>query len=70
MSKKGFSGKARSIKGKIIDPNIKDLQTSLSQKTGMNVSIDNKKSNKGRISFDYQNMDQLNRLISIIRDRY
>ena len=70
MSKKGFSGKIKSAKGKIIDPNIKDLQTSLSQKTGMNVSIDNKKSNKGKISFDYQNMDQLNRLISINRDRY
>jgi len=55
---------------KNIDPNIKDLQNSLEQKIGMKVTINNKKNNKGTISFEYKDLDQLNQLIANIKSKY
>jgi len=55
---------------KNIDPNIKDLQNSLEQKIGMKVAINNKKNNKGTISFEYKDLDQLNQLIANIKSKY
>ena len=52
------------------DPNILDLQKDLEEKTGLNVSINNKKSNSGVISFEYQDLDQLDELINIIKKNY
>ena len=52
------------------DPNILDLQRSLSEKTGLNVSILNKKDNTGSISFSYHDLDQLDKIINIIKKNY
>ena len=52
------------------DPNILDLQRVLEEKTGLNVSIVNRKSNSGTISFEYQNFDQLDRIINTIKKNY
>jgi len=52
------------------DPNILDLQKALEEKVGLTVSINNKKDNSGTISFEYQNLDQLNRLIDTIKKNY
>ena len=52
------------------DPNILDLQKVLEEKVGLTVSINNKKDNSGTISFEYQDLDQLNRLIDIIKKNY
>ena len=52
------------------DPNILDLQKILEEKVGLTVSINNKKNNSGTISFEYQNLDQLNRLIDTIKKNY
>ena len=52
------------------DPNILDLQKSLEEKVGLTVSISNKKDNSGTISFEYVNLDQLNRLIDTIKKNY
>ena len=52
------------------DSNIKNLQDSLENKTGIRVFIKNKKNNKGLISFQYEDLDQLNRLIKIIKNNY
>ena len=52
------------------DPNIKDLEDTLSSKTGLNVSIKNKKNNKGSISLEYKDLDQLNKIIQIIKNNY
>ena len=52
------------------DSNIKNLQDSLENKTGIRVFIKNKKNNKGSISFQYEDLDQLNRLIEIIKNNY
>ena len=52
------------------DPNILDLQKALEDKTGLTISINNKKNNSGTIAFDYRDLDQLNRLIDTIKKHY
>ena len=52
------------------DSNIRELESSLIDKTGLNISIKNKKDNIGSISFEYQNLDQLNRIIEVIKSNY
>jgi ParB family transcriptional regulator, chromosome partitioning protein len=66
----------RSYKGKKIklvskkDANILSLQQSLEEKTGLNITINNKKNNTGKISFDYHDLDQLDKLINTIKNNY
>ena len=52
------------------DSNILDLQKDLEEKTGLNVSINNKKNNTGTISFEYQDLEQLDKLIDTIKNNY
>ena len=52
------------------DPNIRHLEESLIDKIGLNVSIKNDKRNKGTITFSYHDMDQLNKIIDIIKLNY
>ena len=52
------------------DANIKDLETSASNKIGLNVIIQNKKNNKGKIIFEYKDLDQLNKIIDIVKSNY
>jgi ParB family chromosome partitioning protein len=52
------------------DPNILDLQKSLEAKTGLNVSVTNKKNNSGTIAFEYRDLDQLERITNTIKNNY
>jgi len=52
------------------DANILTLQKDLEEKTGLNVSVFNKKNNTGTISFEYTNLEQLDKLINIIKNNY
>ena len=52
------------------DTNINELETTLSQKIGLNVLIQNKKNNKGKITFEYKDLDQLNKVIDVIKNNY
>tara|TARA_B100000029_G_scaffold364270_1_gene357441 strand:+ start:3582 stop:4427 length:846 start_codon:yes stop_codon:yes gene_type:complete len=52
------------------DANILNLQKELEEKTGLNVSINNKKNNSGIISFEYRDLDQLEKLIDTIKKNY
>jgi len=52
------------------DPNLRQLESELINKIGLNVSINNKKNNSGSIYFEYKNLDQLNRIIEIIKINY
>ena len=52
------------------DPNILEIEKSISDKIGLNVVIKNNKKNKGVLYFEYKDMDQLNRLINIIKSYY
>ena len=60
--------KKKSIKSK--DTNIIALELSVANKIGLNVEIKNNKRNKGKISFEYKDLDQLNKIIDIIKSNY
>ena len=52
------------------DSNILDLQKVLEEKTGLIVSITNRKNNSGIISFEYKNLDQLDKIMNSIKNNY
>jgi len=62
------NNKQKSAKSK--DTNITALELSISNKIGLNVEIKNNKRNKGKISFEYKGLDQLNKIIDIIKSNY
>ena len=55
---------------KIKDPNILSLEEDLTNKIGMRVFVNNKKNNTGTISLEYKDIDQLDRLVEIIKKNY
>ena len=63
----------RDKKFKIIskkDSNILELQKNLEEKIGLSVSINNKKNNTGTVTFEYRDLDQLDKLITAIKKNY
>ena len=52
------------------DANLKTLERSITDKIGLNVLIKNKKNNAGSIIFEYKDIDQLNKIIEIIKSNY
>jgi ParB family chromosome partitioning protein len=63
--------KKKGQKSKITkDTNILALELSVSNKIGLNVAIQNSKRNKGKISFEYKDLDQLNKIIEVIKANY
>jgi ParB family chromosome partitioning protein len=63
--------KKKKQKSKITkDTNILALELSISNKIGLNVEIRNNIRNKGKISFEYKDLDQLNKIIDIIKSNY
>ena len=52
------------------DPNLKQIESTLKDKIGLNIFIKNKKNNTGFISFEYKGHDQLNRIIDVIKSNY
>jgi|TARA_B110000027_G_scaffold91376_1_gene96672 ParB family chromosome partitioning protein len=52
------------------DPNLRALESSIIEKIGLNVLIKNKKDNTGTLVVEYKDIDQLNKIIEIIRSNY
>ena len=52
------------------DSNVLSLQNDVRDKIGLNVNIKNKKNNSGSITFEYKSLDQLNKIIEIIKKNY
>ena len=52
------------------DTNLQALELSITEKIGLNVLIKNKKNNTGSIMFEYKGIDQLNKIIEIIKLNY
>ncbi len=52
------------------DSNIKALEKSLVEKTGLVAKILHKKNNKGTLSFEYNNTDQLDRIVMVVKANY
>jgi ParB family transcriptional regulator, chromosome partitioning protein len=49
------------------DTNIKSLESDLGLLMGIKVDIKNKKNNSGEIKFSYKSLDQLNKIISVLK---
>jgi len=64
-----FKGK-KGTKNFLKDPNIKNLENVIIEKIGLRVTIKNNKRNKGTISFSYNDIDQLNKIIEVIKMNY
>ncbi len=52
------------------DPNLNQIEKTLSDKIGLSVLIKNKKNNSGTITFEYKDIDQLNKIIDVIKSNY
>jgi len=52
------------------DANLKALELSITEKLGLNVSIKNKKNNSGTLTFEFKDLNQLNKIIEIIKSNY
>ena len=50
--------------------NIRALEKSLQEKTGLTAKIHHKKNSRGTLSFEYNNNDQLDRLVMVIKANY
>ena len=52
------------------DSNLKELESSIIEKIGLNVLIKNKNNNTGSLVLEYKDLEQLNRLIEVIKSNY
>jgi ParB family chromosome partitioning protein len=52
------------------DANLRELENLIIEKIGLNISINNKKNNKGSLVIEYKDLDQLNKIIEIIKSNY
>ena len=52
------------------DINLQSLENSVREKIGLNVLIKNKKNNSGSLVLEYKDLDQLNKIIEIIKSNY
>ena len=64
-----FKTKKHSLQGSK-DINLQNLESSIREKIGLNVLIKNKKNNSGSLVFEYKDLDQLNKIIEIIKSNY
>ena len=64
-----FKIKKQSLKGSR-DVNLQSLENSVREKIGLNVLIKNKKNNTGSVVLEYKDLDQLNKIIEIIKSNY
>jgi len=67
LSKKYQFSNVKKIKAINKDVNMNALQEDLETSLGLKVKISNKKNNKGEISFYYNNLEQLNKIISTLK---
>ena len=62
--------KAGKNKNNLKDTNITSTENELTNKIGMRVVLNNKKNNSGSLTFQYKGLDQLDRLIKIVKNYY
>ena len=60
----------KSINKKSKDPNVLNIENQLMEKIGMRVYVNNRKNNSGTIAFEYKGLDQMERLIQVIKNNY
>ena len=61
--------KKKKTKPLINDPNIFDAQRDIERSIGLNVNIQNKKNNSGKLIIEYKNLDQLEMVSKLLKKR-
>ena len=61
--------KKKNTKSFTIDPNIFDAQRDIERSLGLKVSIQNKKNNSGKLTVEYKNLDQLELVSALLRNK-
>ena len=67
VKKEQVFSSSKKVKTNNKDTNIKSLESDLGLLMGIEVDIKNKKNNSGEIKFSYKNLDQLNKIISVLK---
>jgi ParB family chromosome partitioning protein len=67
VKKEQVLSSSKKVKTNSKDTNIKSLESDLGLLMGIKVDIKNKKNNSGEIKFSYKNLDQLNKIISVLK---
>jgi ParB family chromosome partitioning protein len=67
VKKEQVFSSSKKVKTNNKDTNIKSLENDLGLLMGIKVDIKNKKNNSGEIKFSYKNLDQLNKIISVLK---
>ena len=67
VKKEQVLSSSKKVKTNSKDTNIKSLESDLGLLMGIKVDIRNKKNNSGEIKFSYKNLDQLNKIISVLK---
>ncbi len=67
VKKEQVFSSSKKVKTNNKDTNIKSLESDLGLLMGIKVDIKNKKNNSGDIKFSYKNLDQLNKIISVLK---
>jgi ParB family chromosome partitioning protein len=67
VKKEQVFSSSKKVKTNNKDTNIKSLESDLGLLMGIRVDIKNKKNNSGEIKFSYKNLDQLNKIISVLK---
>jgi len=62
------SNKASFKKNK--DSNIQEIENQIMEKIGIRVNVNNKKNNSGTLTFEYKDLDQMERIINVIKNNY
>ena len=65
-----FTKSNKSNLKKIKDSNIQHLENQLMEKIGIRVNVNNNKNNSGTLTFKYKSLDQMERLIQVIKNNY
>ena len=65
-----FTKASKSSFKKNKDSNIQDLEKQLMEKIGIRVYVNNNKNNSGTLTFKYKGLDQMERLIQVIKNNY
>ena len=67
VKKEQVFSSSKKVKTNNKDTNIKSLESDLGLLMGIKVDIKNNKNNSGEIKFSYKNLDQLNKIISVLK---
>ena len=70
LSARSIEGiKKRKSKSFTIDPNVFDAQRDIERSLGLKVNIQNKKNNSGKLTIEYKNLDQLEFISSLLKNK-